>query len=71
MGDLTGSSAAAKKEAEAQRAEIKKQRQLEERKLAEEEGDIARRKAAMTAGRSGRSLLVSSQQQGTKTKLGA
>jgi len=68
MGTLLSPGAdEAKKTARDQRTQIARQKQLEQQKLAEEEGDIERRKAATTAGRGGRSLLVATKQDLSKT----
>lgn len=61
----------AKRAAAESRESIAKQKQVEDLRLAEETGEIARRKAATKAGQSGRSLLVATSPTGTRsTTLG-
>ena len=71
LDKLTGRKRA-KKAQKAQEAQIAKQRQAEELKLAEEESEVARRKATARGGRGGRSLLVATSPTGTAraTNLG-
>lgn len=62
----TGRSAA-KRAGTQQRAQIAEQRQLEKRKLAEEDSELARRKALIRSGAAGRSLLIKTSQTGTQS----
>lgn len=71
MGDLLSTGRSAAKKAQRQQEQlIAKQRQTEEARLAEETGEVERRKAATAAGRGGRSLLIQTSQTGTATNLG-
>lgn len=69
MGDVSGSKA--KKRANKQRDQIRKQQQLENARLAEEDDELARAKAFRKAAGSGRSLLAKSAPTGTQTLGGA
>lgn len=57
-----------KKARQAQAESLKKQQQQEELRLAEEESEVARRKATVETGKAGRSLLVATSPTGVKTK---
>lgn len=72
MGDVFSTGKSAQKRAQRQQeANIAKQKQVESARLAEEEGEIARRKATQAPGRGGRSLLIQTSQTGTRaTTLG-
>lgn len=60
----------AKKSAKRQKEAVAKQRQIEDSRLAEEEGEIAKRRAAAKRP-GGRSLLIATSATGVKgTKLG-
>lgn len=69
MGDVSGSKA--KKRANQQRDQIRKQQQLENARLAEEDDELARGKAFRKAASSGRSLLAKAAPAGNQTLGGA
>lgn len=75
MSNVIDPSRRARKEAQkaqaAQEKELAKQRQQEEARLAEEESEIARRKALGERGAGGRSLLIATSQTGTANSGGA
>ena len=65
MGDTFSSGkSAAKRAQKRQEAEIAAQRQKEEAKLAESEGEIARRKALAKSGGAGRKSLIRTSETG-------
>ena len=67
MGGLFGSGAA-KRAAREQSESIAKQKQIEGARLAEEESEIAKRRALTESGRGGRSLLIATSPTGVKAK---
>lgn len=68
---MGGESGASKRARRQQSEDLTRQRKREELKIAEEESEIAKRKALAKPGAGGRSLLVATSPTGTKgTNLG-
>lgn len=70
MSDVLDPGKRAREAARTQEKAIKKQQQLEEVKLAEEESEVARRRALARPGAGGRSLLIATSPTGTTQTLG-